>query len=257
MKNPRPQKACECRTEGRGESPYWYVYEHNLWPSREDALSISAVVFDRDGVLTSFDWTRAEEDVRRITGLPLEEIERRWGGWLNGLTIDDAFVETQPISEFLSSLARELELGSKARDELVRLDYMAFAQGYPDARPALEEARRRGLKVGVLTNNSLLVSARSLLQCAALHDLVDVVLSSQMIGAAKPDPRAYQAIAEALGVSTTSCLFFDDIADWVEGARCAGMRAYLVDRSDKLATASFAICPALERSWTARDHDRT
>lgn len=194
-------------------------------------MSISAVVFDRDGVLTSFDWTRAEEDVRRITGLPLEEIERRWGGWLNGLTIDDAFVETQPISEFLSSLARELELGSKARDELVRLDYMAFAQGYPDARPALEEARRRGLKVGVLTNNSLLVSARSLLQCAALHDLVDVVLSSQMIGAAKPDPRAYQAIAEALGVSTTSCLFFDDIADWVEGARCAGMRAYLVDRS--------------------------
>lgn len=109
-------------------------------------MSISAVVFDRDGVLTSFDWTRAEEDVRRITGLPLEEIERRWGGWLNGLTIDDAFVETQPISEFLSSLARELELGSKARDELVRLDYMAFAQGYPDARPALEEARRRGLK---------------------------------------------------------------------------------------------------------------
>lgn len=139
MKNPRPQKACECRTEGRGESPYWYVYEHNLWPSREDALSISAVVFDRDGVLTSFDWTRAEEDVRRITGLPLEEIERRWGGWLNGLTIDDAFVETQPISEFLSSLARELELGSKARDELVRLDYMAFAQGYPDARPALKK----------------------------------------------------------------------------------------------------------------------
>lgn len=37
------------------------------------------------------------------------------------MTIDDAFVETQPISEFLSSLARELELGSKARDELVRL----------------------------------------------------------------------------------------------------------------------------------------
>ncbi|MFV4725549.1 hypothetical protein ACNJUL_20575, partial [Mycobacterium tuberculosis] len=25
--------------------------------------------------------------------------------------------------------------------------------------------------------------------------------------------------------------FIDDIADWVEGARCAGMRAYLVDRS--------------------------
>lgn len=221
-------------------------------------MSISAVVFDRDGVLTSFDWTRAEEDVRRITGLPLEEIERRWGGWLNGLTIDDAFVETQPISEFLSSLARELELGSKARDELVRLDYMAFAQGYPDARPALEEARRRGLKVGVLTNNSLLVSARSLLQCAALHDLVDVVLSSQMIGAAKPDPRAYQAIAEALGVSTTRHACSSTTSPTglrAHGARACARTSWTVP--DKLATASFAICPALERSWTARDHDRT
>uniref|UniRef100_UPI001374E256 HAD-IA family hydrolase n=1 Tax=Mycobacterium tuberculosis TaxID=1773 RepID=UPI001374E256 len=86
-------------------------------------------------------------------------------------------------------------------------------------------------RTGVSGHAGAVHSARSLLQCAALHDLVDVVLSSQMIGAAKPDPRAYQAIAEALGVSTTSCLFFDDIADWVEGARCAGMRAYLVDRS--------------------------
>ncbi len=95
-------------------------------------MSISAVVFDRDGVLTSFDWTRAEEDVRRITGLPLEEIERRWGGWLNGLTIDDAFVETQPISEFLSSLARELELARQAREELA--NWLGFNERVVDSQ---------------------------------------------------------------------------------------------------------------------------
>lgn len=220
-------------------------------------MSISAVVFDRDGVLTSFDWTRAEEDVRRITGLPLEEIERRWGGWLNGLTIDDAFVETQPISEFLSSLARELELGSKARDELVRSTTWRSPRDIQTRVQPLEEARRRGLKVGVLTNNSLLVSARSLLQCAALHDLVDVVLSSQMIGAAKltrgPIKRSRKPSASRQRHACSSTTSPTGLR--AHGARACARTSWTVP--DKLATASFAICPALERSWTARDHDRT
>ncbi len=45
----------------------------------------------------AYGWTHVlrEEMCERITGLPLEEIERRWWKWLNGLTIDfDAFVET-------------------------------------------------------------------------------------------------------------------------------------------------------------------
>ncbi|OSC42089.1 HAD family hydrolase [Mycobacterium decipiens] len=194
-------------------------------------MSTHAIVFDRDGVLTRFDWAGAREVLLRITHLPLEELGDRWQAWLNGRALDDALDESEQIRAFLSNVARDLELGRQAHDELLRLDYASFAQGYPDARPALEEARRRGLKVGVLTNNSMLVSPRRMLASAALDDLVDVALSSQMIGAAKPDPQAYRAIAQALGVATTSCLFFDNIATWVEGARRTGMRAYLVDRS--------------------------
>jgi putative hydrolase of the HAD superfamily len=196
----------------------------------EDRLNIHAAIFDRDGVLISFDWERAQDELRRITRLPMDELGHRWQAWRAGRAIDDEIDEFEQIREFLSNVARELRLGPKAHDELVRLDYTVFAEGYTDARPALEEARRRGLKVGVLTNNSMLVSPRRMLLRAALDDLVDVALSSQMIGAAKPDPRAYRAIAEALGVATTSCLFFDNVAPWVEAARCAGMRAYLVDR---------------------------
>ncbi len=75
-----------------------------------------------------------------------------------------------------------------------------------------------------------------------------------MIGAAKPDPRAIEEAIATLGVSTTSCLFFDDIADWVEELAVRGHAR--VPRGPRSRTNSrrrrFAICPALERSGRRR-----
>src|SRR5690606_28140779 len=100
-----------------------------------------------------------------------------------------------------------------------------------DAKPALVEARRRGLRIAVLTNNSAALSPSRQLAAVGLDDLVDLALSSQMIGACKPEPAAYRAAADALGFSPAQCLFFDNTPAWVEGARRVGMAAWHVDRS--------------------------
>jgi putative hydrolase of the HAD superfamily len=84
--------------------------------------------------------------------------------------------------------------------------------------------------VGVLTNNSMGVSPGRMLAAAGLDGLVDVALSAQMIGARKPEPAAYAAIAAALDAPSQSCLFFDDNRTWVEAARAMGMRAFELDR---------------------------
>jgi HAD superfamily hydrolase (TIGR01509 family) len=44
-------------------------------------------------------------------------------------------------------------------------------------------------------------------------------------GVRKPDPRAYLGAAEALGVAPADCLFVDDRATNVDGARAVGMPA--------------------------------
>ena len=102
--------------------------------------------------------------------------------------------------------------------------------GFPDAPPALSDARRRGLRIGVLTNNSASLSPSRMLEASGLGALVDVALSAQMIGAKKPEPRAYHAVAEALRAPAGSCIYFDDAMERVVGARAVGMRAFHVDR---------------------------
>lgn len=196
-------------------------------------MRISAAIFDRDGVLTTFDWAGATGELFRLTGLSAGEIVRRWRGWVSGRVIADAALEYECISDFLASLVGSVDFSDDARGALGRFEYTRFVRGYPDAAPALELARRRGLKTGLLTNNTLSISPSGMLDAAGLGGSIDVALSSQMIGAAKPDPLAYRAIAEALGVTTDACLFFDDVGAWVDGARRAGMQAYLVDRSSE------------------------
>ena len=53
----------------------------------------------------------------------------------------------------------------------------------------------------------------------------DVVVSSGEIGYAKPEPQAYEAVAERLGLRLDECIFTDDREEYVEAARSLGMQA--------------------------------
>jgi hypothetical protein len=53
-----------------------------------------------------------------------------------------------------------------------------------------------------------------------------VVINSARVGLAKPDVRIFHLAAERLGVPASACVFTDDLAHNVEGARAAGMRAF-------------------------------
>jgi putative hydrolase of the HAD superfamily len=189
------------------------------------------VVLDRDGVLTTLDRARLVRDV--LSRIPLSEADltARWRARLEGRALRDAREEEAAIAEFLEELADELELASAERRALSSLDYLGCVRGFDDAREALLEARRRGLGVAVLTNNSAELSPRRQLAAAGLDELIDVALSSQMIGKAKPHPEAYRAAAAALGVATERCVFLDNTPACVEGARGVGMSAWQVDRS--------------------------
>jgi HAD superfamily hydrolase (TIGR01509 family) len=50
-------------------------------------------------------------------------------------------------------------------------------------------------------------------------------VSSGEIGYAKPEPEAYEIVAQRLGVRLDECVFTDDRADFCEAARAVGMQA--------------------------------
>jgi putative hydrolase of the HAD superfamily len=53
----------------------------------------------------------------------------------------------------------------------------------------------------------------------------DRAFMSSELGLRKPERAAFEAIAEAIGISSSAMLFFDDTVENVEGARLAGLQA--------------------------------
>ncbi|MDD7937187.1 HAD-IA family hydrolase [Actinomycetospora lutea] len=60
----------------------------------------------------------------------------------------------------------------------------------------------------------------------------DGVLEAAKLGVLKPDPRAFRVAADALGEDPRRCLFVDDLAANLDGARAAGMSAELFEVTD-------------------------
>jgi HAD superfamily hydrolase (TIGR01549 family) len=98
---------------------------------------------------------------------------------------------------------------------------------YEDAQPVLEELRRHGLKIGLVSNGQ-----RDLDEFAAHHALsVDAVVGSKAHGKIKPHPSIFIAVLDALGVAPEqTAMVGDSFEDDIEGARALGIRAILLDR---------------------------
>jgi putative hydrolase of the HAD superfamily len=191
---------------------------------------LQAVILDRDGVLTYFDLKAAAQFFGPRIPLPLTEIFARWEALGRQHGFPRSGAEEQAFFQRLwHGLADEFGLDAATRAELLEFDYTVYVKPFPEVRAALESIKGRGLRLGVLSNFSL-ASLDDSLAAAGLADLVDAACASTVIGYAKPEPAAYTLTAQALGVPPQACLFLDDEAICVDGARAVGMVAVQVDR---------------------------
>ena len=104
----------------------------------------------------------------------------------------------------------------------------------PEATPLLRELRRRGIKVGVLSNTMWPRAAHERIFIRdGIFDLIDGAVYSSEIPWTKPHPEAFRAAMRAIGVTDPAgCVFVGDRPyDDVHGAKSAGMRAVLVPNS--------------------------
>jgi len=99
---------------------------------------------------------------------------------------------------------------------------------YEDTVPVLDELRRAGLGIGLVSN-----SARDVHAFARHHALsIDAGISSFHHGRTKPHASIFRAVLDLIDVEPADAVMVGDtIADDVEGARALGMRAILLDRA--------------------------
>ncbi len=96
---------------------------------------------------------------------------------------------------------------------------------YADTRATLEEVRRRGFKVGVVSN--VPADLRPVFAKHGLAELVDSYTHSFEVGGEKPDPAIFLAAAKSLGVKPSETLMVGD-HEVDRGAERAGMRAFIL-----------------------------
>ena len=201
-------------------------------------MTLRAVLFDVDFTLA-----------RPGPELGPEGYRRR--GEQFGLTLDPArYAEAR--DEALAGLKRDPELehdeeiwvafterivrgmggkGELARDCAVAIEKAWEEHGnfdlYEDALPVLDELRRAGLKIGLVSNG-----ARDLGSFVVHHRLdVDAAIGSRAHGKTKPHETIFRAALALLEVEPAeAAMVGDSLEDDVEGARALGMRALLVDR---------------------------
>lgn len=100
---------------------------------------------------------------------------------------------------------------------------------FDDAPDALRAARRDRLRVIVVSNWD--ASLAHVLDRVGLGDLIDGVVTSASVGAAKPDPAIFEAALALAGAVPAEALHVgDSLADDVAGARAAGIDAVWLNR---------------------------
>jgi putative hydrolase of the HAD superfamily len=130
--------------------------------------------------------------------------------------------------EVYATVATEFGFDTAVTEQLIA----SFWAEYPrhcrlDAGVAatLAELRRRGSRLGIVTNGTASVQ-NATLDALGVRDAVDAVLVSETEGVRKPDAAIFHRAAERLGVRPDECCFVGDhpTVD-IAGAEAAGLRA--------------------------------
>lgn len=115
-----------------------------------------------------------------------------------------------------------------------------FAGEMPGIAPLLERAAKRMPLYAFSNTNRPHVEHFSKAYADVLGHFREMFLSST-IGLRKPDAAAYDHVVKAIGVPASRILFFDDLAENIEGARACGLAVVHVTSPHDVAKALAAL----------------
>ncbi|SLN73685.1 Phosphatase/MT3486 [Falsiruegeria litorea R37] len=99
----------------------------------------------------------------------------------------------------------------------------------PEMEPLAEIVKSSGKKLAILSNELDLFFGKTLRQSLRFLDHFDVISDATYTKILKPDPRAYQACLDDLGLEAHQCVFIDDQMRNVVGGQQAGLRSLHLD----------------------------
>lgn len=148
--------------------------------------------------------------------------------WLRSLEGKYADFETVTADALVfAAKATGVELTADAKTTLTNAYFNLTA--FPDVAPALARMKELGLAISFLSNATERI-LRSGLKNSSLTTMFDAVISTDVLKAYKPDPRAYQLGVDTLKLRKDQILFVA-FAGWdAAGAKAFGYPTYWLNR---------------------------
>lgn len=115
-----------------------------------------------------------------------------------------------------------------------------FAGEMPGIAPLLARAAKQLPLYAFSNTNGAHVAHFTGMYAPVLGHFREMFLSST-IGLRKPDAAAYDHVVKAIGVPASRIVFFDDLAENIQGARARGLQAVHVTSPDAVADALAAL----------------
>ena len=198
--------------------------------------SADALLFDLGRVVLDIDFSKAIACWARHAGCTPETIVARF-------VRDEAYRhhEVGKISDaaYFDSLRRSLGIGISDAQFLEGWNAI-FAGEMPDIAELLPRAARHMPLYAFSNTNRPHVAYFSKAYADLLGHFREMYLSSS-IGLRKPDAEAFDHVVSAMGVPASRIVFFDDLAENIEGARAAGLTAVHVRSTADIADALKAL----------------
>ncbi|HEX9312248.1 MAG TPA: HAD family hydrolase [Actinomycetota bacterium] len=210
---------------------------------------VRAVLFDFGHTLVDFQRTQealhaAYEQIRaRIEAVAYMEVPElldlveRVAGGVDRLVAEsyeqrrmEEVAQAEMFRQALSGIG--FDLPDDVIEHIVALDHSAYSNSItvePEVLAALDELRRAGYRMGLVSNISLRPDLmRADLERMGLAQYLDATVFSSEVGVRKPDPRIFQEALDRLGVEPPETVFVGDrLYDDVSGAQAVGMRSVL------------------------------
>jgi putative hydrolase of the HAD superfamily len=190
--------------------------------------SVDALVVDLDGVIRHWDEAALPAADAEL-GLP--------AGAIAAAAFEPERLERAMRGD-LEAAEWSWEVGAQVAKEH-GVDPEAVARAFTEVGWRIDEAvmelvaeARRSVPVALLSNaSSRLVDD---LRRSGILDRFDAVVGSADVGVCKPEPAAFRAVAERLGVGPEDCLFVDDTSENLAGAEAVGMQTVHFTGVDEL-----------------------
>ncbi|WP_159012438.1 HAD-IA family hydrolase [Bradyrhizobium sp. S69] len=198
--------------------------------------SADALLFDLGRVVINVDFNRTLACWAGHAGRTLADLSGRFGP-------DETFRrhETGEVSdaEFFAALRRTLGVDISDAQFLEGWNAI-FAGEMPGMNALLARAADRLPLYAFSNTNQPHIEHFSKTYADILGHFREIFLSST-IGLRKPDAPAYDHVVKAIGVPAQRIVFFDDLAENIEGARMRGLTAVHVTSPDDVARALTAL----------------